>query len=127
MHQPRWFAPFFLTTNFKYAQDYADYGVYKIDLNNEASSKILDFNDNADVSLLKWPTILIDKMREGNNDLNSIAYDMYILAFNTGDELMYIDDSIEWQDTADYFKEKSKDIFREVPRTSSVWGSEKDH
>jgi hypothetical protein len=28
--KPEWYKPFFLTTSYKYAQDYADYGVYKI-------------------------------------------------------------------------------------------------
>ena len=31
---PKWYAPFFLTTSYKYAEDYSDYGVYKIELAN---------------------------------------------------------------------------------------------
>lgn len=82
---PRWSSPFFLTTNIEYAEEYSDYGVYKIELKSEAQSRILDFNKSYDVKKLKWPKVLIDKIREGRNDLNSIAYDMYILAYNTGD------------------------------------------
>jgi hypothetical protein len=29
---PAWYAPFFLTTNYNYAENYSDYGVYAIDL-----------------------------------------------------------------------------------------------
>jgi hypothetical protein len=29
---PAWYAPFFLTTNYSYAENYSDYGVYAIDL-----------------------------------------------------------------------------------------------
>ena len=31
---PKWDAPFFLTTSYKYAEDYSDYSVYKIELAN---------------------------------------------------------------------------------------------
>ena len=62
-----------------------------------------------------------------SNDLNSIAYDMYILAYNTGDALMYIEDNAQWMQAAEHFKKKSKNIFVNVDITSSVWGSEKDH
>ena len=124
---PRWSSPFFLTTNIEYAEDYSDYGVYKIELKSEAQSRILDFNKSADAKKLKWPKVLIDKIREGKNDLNSIAYDMYILAYNTGDQLMYIEDNAQWTQAVEYFKKKSKNIFVNVDITSSVWGSEKDH
>ena len=30
--KPSWDAPFFLTTSYEYAEDYSDYGVYKIEL-----------------------------------------------------------------------------------------------
>ena len=89
--------------------------------------KILDFSKNNETRQLKWPKILIDKIREGRNDLNSIAYDMYILAYSTGDALMYIEDNAQWTQAAEYFKKKSKNIFVNVDITSSVWGSEKDH
>lgn len=124
---PRWSSPFFLTTNIEYAEEYSDYGVYKIELKSEAQSRILDFNKSSDVKKLKWPKVLIDKIREGRNDLNSIAYDMYILAYNTGDQLMYIEDNAQWTQAVEYFKKKSKNIFVNVDITSSVWGSEKDH
>ena len=77
---PKWYAPFFLTTDYKYAEDYADYGVYTITLKNETKSKILDFDKDSDVKKLKWPKALIDDIRTGKSDLNGIAYDMYILA-----------------------------------------------
>ena len=77
---PEWYAPFFLTTCFEYAKEYSDYGVYTIILNNEAKSKILDFNKGSDVKKLNWPKELIDEIRTGKSDLNSIAYDMYVLA-----------------------------------------------
>lgn len=111
LSRPAWYAPFFLTTNYQYAEDYADYGVYSIDLKPEVKSKILDFNSKAEVAKLKWPRCLVDKIQAGQNDLNSLAYDMYILAYNTGNELMYIDDSTEWKKAASYFKSKSVGIF----------------
>lgn len=77
---PKWYAPFFLTTNYHYAEEYSDYGVYTITLKGEARSKILDFNKDSDVKKLKWPKELIDDIRTGKSDLNGIAYDMYILA-----------------------------------------------
>ena len=83
MTKPSWNAPFFLTTSYEYAKEYSDYGVYKIELSNEKNLNILDFNNSAEVNKLKWPKIVVDKIREGKNDLNSIAYDMYILAFGT--------------------------------------------
>ena len=114
-----------MTTNYSYAEEYSDYGVYLINLKPEATSKILDFNSN-EATKLKWPKILIDKIREGKNDLNSLAYDMYILAFNTGDELMYIDDSKEWKNAANYFKAKSNGIFKTFV-ARSTWGESSDH
>ena len=124
---PKWYAPFFLTSSYEYAQDYADYGVYTITLKGEINSRILDFNKPSDAKKLKWPKVVVDKIREGKNDLNSIAYDLYILAFDTNGSLMYIDRSIEWMKAAEYFKQKSKNIFINVELGSSVWGSEKDH
>ena len=112
LFQPRWDVPFFLTTNYKYAQEYSDYGVYTIILKNEIDSKILDFNSPSDVKKLHWPKILIDKIRDGKNDLNSISYDMYILANQTGDELMYIQDNIEWRKASEFFKNRSSNIFK---------------
>lgn len=69
-----------MTTSIEYAQEYSDYGVYAIVLKNEIDSNILDFNSSIDVKKLHWPKVLVDKIREGKNDLNSIGYDMYILA-----------------------------------------------
>ena len=125
--RPSWNRPFFLTTSYQYAENYADYGVYKIELTNEKDLNILDFNDNNEVARLNWPKVLVDKIKDGKNDLNSIAYDLHILAFNTGKELMHIDNSPKWQNTANYFKDKSKGIFKRIARSESIWGSEKDH
>ena len=127
LQHPKWHQPLFLTSSFEYAEEYSDYGVYAIQLKAETSLKILDFSKNNETRQLKWPKILIDKIREGRNDLNSIAYDMYILAYSTGDALMYIEDNAQWTQAAEYFKKKSKNIFVNVDITSSVWGSEKDH
>ena len=77
---PKWYAPFFMTTDYSYAEDYADYGVYTITLKSEVKSKILDFSKDSDVKKLHWPKELIDEIRVGDSDLNGIAYDMYILA-----------------------------------------------
>ena len=43
--KPAWNKPFFLTTSYEYAEDYADYGVYEIELSNEARLDILDFRN----------------------------------------------------------------------------------
>ena len=127
IYPPRWSAPFFLTTSKEYAEDYADYGVYKIELKSEIKSKILDFDKTADVNKLKWPKVLVNKIKEGKNDLNSIAYDMYALAYGTKNKIIYIDVNDTWKYAAEYFKQKSKDIFASINKSKSVWGSEKDH
>jgi hypothetical protein len=46
-----------------------------------------------EVNKLNWPKILVDTIKNGNNDLNSIAYDLYDLAHNDGQNLTYINDS----------------------------------
>ena len=124
---PKWDAPFFLTTNYKYAEDYSDYGVYKIELANQRDLNILDFNNEKEVQKLGWPEVLVDKIIKGRNDLNSLAYDLYLLA--SGEDktrLMYIQDSDEWLDAALWFKDRSKDIFK-LASLRGTWGSEKDH
>ena len=73
-----------MTTSYEYAEEYSDYGVYKIELENEKDLNILDFNSKSEVRKLGWPDVLLRKIQAGENDLNSIAYDMYILAFGTG-------------------------------------------
>lgn len=124
---PKWDAPFFLTTSYKYAEDYSDYGVYKIELANQKDLNILDFNNEKEVQKLCWPEVLVDKIIKGRNDLNSLAYDLYLLA-NGEDKtrLMYIQDSDEWLDVAIWFKDRSKDIFK-LASLRGTWGSEKDH
>ena len=81
LYPPQWYAPFFLTTSYAYAQEYSDYGVYALTLEDEVGSKILDFSKDSNVKKLNWPKVLIDKIRNGKNDLNSLAYDLYILAY----------------------------------------------
>ena len=123
---PQWYAPFFLTSNYKYAIDYSDYGVYAIDLKTETESNILDFNFMTDTNTLMWPKVLINMIKSGTSDLNGIAYDMYDLAFNNGENLLYISKSKAWLDCVNYFKAKSKNIMKSF-RPISVWGSEADH
>ena len=126
LSQPQWYAPFFLTTDYNYAQDYSDYGVYLIDLKNESKINILDFSKTTEVNKLNWPKALIDTIKNGNNDLNSIAYDLYDLAYNDGQNLTYINDSQQWKNCANYFKVKSANIMSQF-KPISIWGTEKDH
>ena len=123
---PKWDAPFFLTTSYKYAEDYSDYGVYKIELANQRDLNILDFSNKEEVQKLGWPEVLVNKIIEGRNDLNSLAYDLYLLASGSIDSLMYIEDTDEWLDAAFWFQDRSEDIFKLV-KSKGVWGSEKDH
>lgn len=123
---PKWDAPFFLTTSYKYAEDYSDYGVYKIELVDQIDLNILDFNNEKEVQKLGWPEVLVDKILEGKNDLNSLAYDLYLLASGSIDDLMYIEDTDEWLDAAIWFQDRSEDIFKLV-KSKGIWGSEKDH
>ena len=124
--KPSWDAPFFLTTSYEYAEDYSDYGVYKIELANQRDLNILDFNNEEEVQKLGWPEVLVDKILEGKNDLNSLAYDLYLLASGSTDGLMHIEDTDEWLDAAIWFQDRSEDIFKLV-RSKGIWGSEKDH
>ncbi len=124
--KPSWDAPFFLTTSYEYAEDYSDYGIYKIELANQRDLNILDFSNEEEVQKLGWPEVLIDKILEGENDLNSLAYDLYLLANGSTDGLMYIQDTDEWLDVAIWFQDRSEDIFKLV-KSKGIWGSEKDH
>lgn len=124
--KPSWDAPFFLTTSYEYAKDYSDYGVYKIELADQRDLNILDFNNEEEVQKLGWPGVLVDKILEGRSDLNSLAYDLYLLASGSTDGLMYIEDTDEWLDAAIWFQDRSEDMFKLV-RSKSIWGSEKDH
>ena len=126
LHMPAWNTPLFLTSNFNYAKEYADYGVYILTLDKTVNLNICDFNKKTDVSKLHWPKIVVDAIKNGRNDLNSIAYDMYILAYQTNNRLMYIQNTVEWRNAALYFKNKSNDIFN-YANADSVWGSEQDH
>ena len=122
---PKWYAPFFMTTDYKYAEDYADYGVYTITLKSEVGSKILDFSKDSDVKKLHWPKELIDDIRTGKSDLNGIAYDMYILA-GYGHSQEVFDKSWHLSDAAYDFDVRSENIFDIVPKHAN-WASEKDH
>ena len=122
---PKWYAPFFMTTDYKYAEDYADYGVYTITLKSEAKSKILDFSKDSEVKKLKWPRELIDDIRTGKSDLNGIAYDMYILAGH-GHSQEVFDKSWYLSDAAYDFDVRSENIFGIVPKGAN-WAKEKDH
>lgn len=55
---PQWYAPFFLTTDYDYAEIYSDYGVYSINLESESNLNILNFSKPSEVKKLKWPKIL---------------------------------------------------------------------
>ena len=60
------------------------------------------------MSKLRWPEVLVKKIQSGKNDINSIAYDMYALAYNVqSKKLMYIEDTPEWREAAELFKKKS--------------------
>ena len=122
---PKWHSPFFLTTDYSYAEEYSDYGVYTIILKGEAKSKILDFDKDSDVKKLHWPKELIDDIRTGKSDLNGIAYDMYILA-GYGHSQEVFDKSWHLSDAAYDFDVRSENIFDIVPKHAS-WASEKDH
>jgi len=58
--QPSWNHPFFLTTDFTYAEGYSDYGVWKVLLNDSMKSSILDFSKPSETKKLNWPKVLID-------------------------------------------------------------------
>lgn len=124
--KPSWDAPFFLTTSYEYAEDYSDYGVYKIELIDQRDLNILDFNNKEEVQKLGWPEVLADKILEGGNDLNGLAYDLYLLASGSTDGLIYIQGTDEWLDAAIWFQDRSEDIFKLV-KSKGIWGSEKDH
>ena len=125
--KPAWYKPFFLTTSYEYAKDYADYGVYKIELASQRSLSILDFNDANEVRKLNWPEIVVKTIQAGKNDLNSIAYDLYILAYGEGKKQpTWLEDSEEWRLAAYYFRDKSLGIL-DYAAPGSVWGSEEDH
>ena len=123
---PKWYSPFFLTTDYNYAEEYSDYGVYTITLKSEAKSKILDFNKDSDVKKLKWPKKLIDEIRTGKSDLNAIAYDMYILCGLGDGQLQRLSNGPTWRAIAHQFDQKSRNLQRQLPPNAS-WGQDKDH
>ena len=125
--KPNWNTPFFLTTSYEYAKDYSDYGVYQIELRNERSLNILDFKKKQKVQQLHWPDIVVKAIQSGKTDLNSIAYDLYILAYGEGKKQpTWIKDSEEWRLAAYYFRDKSLGIL-DYAASESIWGSEEDH
>lgn len=127
--RPAWNKPFFLTTSYEYAENYSDYGVYKINLKNESELNILDFANQSEVARLNWPRILVQKIQNGQNDLNSLAYDLFILANSRqkpAHGLTYLEDTQEWRAAAELFKKKSVGILQQAAR-DSLWGQVEDH
>lgn len=125
---PHWSHPFFVSTDYGYAEEYSDYGVYQIDLKPEAQQSILDFSSSADIAKLHWPKRLVSQICLGKSDLNGIAYDLYALAFKKNGKLYYIDNSPEWIKIAQLFKARSTSIFKQFDRSvSSTWGQDEDH
>lgn len=122
--QPAWNYPFFLTTDFEYAKDYADYGVYKVILNDSVKSEILDFSNNKDIKKLNWPKLLINQIQSGKSDLNSIAFDLYSLIYGDG-RLYRIQKTKEWLEIAKLFAKKSKKPFINIKH--SHWQDDKDN
>ena len=126
LSKPAWYAPFFLTTSYSYAEEYSDYGVYIITLKNEAKSNILDFSKDSDVKKLKWPKELIYEIRTGKSDLNAIAYDMYVLCGLGGEQLWRLSNNPIWKAIAREFDQKSRNILNQLSPNVS-WGKDKDH
>ena len=122
---PKWHSPFFLTTDYSYAEEYSDYGVYTITLKGEAKTKILDFSKDSEVKKLKWPKNLIDEIRTGKSDLNAIAYDMYVLAGYSNSQEVF---NRYWylSDAAYDFDVRSENIF-DIVQKNTTWASEKYH
>lgn len=124
--QPSWDAPFFLTDNVEYARDYSDYGIYKVILKGEVAASILDFNDAADVSKLRWPEVLIEEIQTGKHDLNSLAYDLYELSRRNTDKLYSIQPTAEWKKAATMFAAKAMKR-KSIASVRSHWADESDY
>lgn len=112
--RPAFDAPLFLTDDKGYAFDYADYGVWKVNLDNEKTSKILDFSNDTDVKKLKWNPTLVSQIQSGKTDLNSIAaglYNLFLASRSTTsqDKVKYlryispVENTPEWIDVANEF------------------------
>lgn len=125
LRKPNWNRPFFLTNDISYANEYSDYGVYEIMIADAPRQDILDFDTDKDANKLGWPKVLIDKIRQGKSDLNAIAYDMWILVNDPAQELLQIDDTIEWQAAAEWFEDNKDDILEVTSR--SHWQDDKDN
>ena len=121
--QPAWNKPFFLTTDIKYAKEYSDYGVYKVTLKDAITSEICDFSNSAEVKKLNWPIQLIKQINTGKTDLNSIAYDLYLVEHNETNKLYTIKNDVAWKKVITYFaKVKMPPI-----KIHSQWLDEKDY
>lgn len=125
LRRPAWNRPFFLTDDIEYAAEYSDYGVYAITITDDPEQNILDFDNAADVQKLGWPQVVIDKIRQGKSDLNAIAYDMWILVNDPAQELLQIDDTVEWQAAAEWFEDNKDDILKVTSR--SHWQDDRDN
>lgn len=126
--QPSWDAPFFLTDNFSYAEDYSDYGVWKVILNDSVKNQLLDFAKDSDCKKLRWSPELINLIRSGEHDLNSIAYDLYMISRHQIDHLYVINKHSVgcWIDTASQFAEKTR-TRKSRAKAHSHWADEPDY
>ena len=75
---------------------------------------------------LHWPKKLVDEIQTGKSDLNSIAYDMCILAGYSGGQLWRLSHGAQWEQIARDFNRRSRHIEETIP-TNSKWATEKDH
>lgn len=123
--QPSWNKPFFMTTDFDYAEWYQDHGVYKVILNDSMTTQVLDFGNASDVKKLKWPKVLIAQIQSGKSDLNAVAYEMHCLVENPYEKLQYISDTPEWRKAAAAFLKKAQQPISSVKR--SHWQDEPDY
>ena len=75
---------------------------------------------------LHWPKKLVDEIQTGKSDLNSIAYDMCILAGYAGGQLWRLSRGPQWEQIARDFNRRSHHIEETIP-ANSKWATEKDH
>ena len=96
-------------------------------LADQKELNILDFNNTNEARKLNWPEIVVKTIQTGKSDLNSIAYDLYVLAYGEGKKQpTWIEDTEEWRLASYCFRDKSIGIL-DYAASGSVWGSEEDH
>ena len=95
---PEWWWPFYLTKDQSYAKAYADYGVYKITIQDNLN--ILDFTNDVELNQLNLPEILVEQIRKPNLDLNYTLYELCRLVSNPKIKLQTLDETRkrEWYD-----------------------------